>query len=80
MDSLLKQEEEYWQQRSRAIWFKERDKNTEFFHRKTFQRKASNSITKIQDDEGNVCFKPDQIEDILIKFYEDLFQTFAPQN
>ncbi|XP_074306668.1 uncharacterized protein LOC141641926 [Silene latifolia] len=49
---LIRQEEVFWRQRSRALWLRDGDKNTSFFHRKATQRKERNFISKIVDDQG----------------------------
>ncbi|KAK7273868.1 hypothetical protein RIF29_14932 [Crotalaria pallida] len=45
---LLHEEETMWRQRSRALWLKNGDKNTSFFHKKANQRRETNAIKKIQ--------------------------------
>ncbi|XP_074313486.1 uncharacterized protein LOC141648659 [Silene latifolia] len=47
---LYRQEEQFWRQRSHALWLKDGDKNTSFFHKQAGQRKAKNYISKLVDD------------------------------
>ena len=39
LNSLWKQEEIFWQQRSHVKWLQEGDHNTNFFHNTTIQRR-----------------------------------------
>jgi len=49
---LLKHEEVSWRLKSRAIWLKEGDKNTKFFHNYANARRERNSIWKISDGQS----------------------------
>ncbi|KAJ1432733.1 Endonuclease/exonuclease/phosphatase [Sesbania bispinosa] len=51
-DEVLRLHELYWQQRSRALWLQEGDKNTKFFHNKASMRQKHNTITKLKNDSG----------------------------
>ncbi|CAI8597499.1 unnamed protein product [Vicia faba] len=51
-NNLMKMEEAIWRQRSRALWLQDGDKNTIFFHGKVEQRKRTNHISKLKEDNG----------------------------
>ncbi|XP_042983163.1 uncharacterized protein LOC122312584 [Carya illinoinensis] len=48
----LERQEIMWRQRSRAVWLKEGDNNTRYFHMKASQRRHKNGIFRIQYDRG----------------------------
>lgn len=50
-------EEEYWKQRSRALWLSLGDKNSSYFHAITRVRKNVNKLSIIEDKEGHLCMK-----------------------
>ncbi|KAF5464768.1 hypothetical protein F2P56_014820, partial [Juglans regia] len=49
----LEREEVMWRQRSKALWLKEGDKNSRYFHMKASQRRRKNKIVRLQDEQGN---------------------------
>lgn len=46
-EELIKREEIAWRQRSRALWLKEWDRNTKFFHKVANAHKRYNSIDQL---------------------------------
>ncbi|XP_074304372.1 uncharacterized protein LOC141639082 [Silene latifolia] len=75
---LLKQEEVFWKQRSRAIWLREGDRNTKFFHQKAGQRKKKNFIGKIYDEEGIRREGDEAVEKVAVEYFSKLFTTDNP--
>ncbi|KAL0001322.1 hypothetical protein SO802_015103 [Lithocarpus litseifolius] len=53
--SLMDKEERMWRQRSRALYLKEGDRNTRFFHYRATQRKHRNSISGIKNRDEDWC-------------------------
>ena len=75
MSKLIAHEEEWWGQRSRAIWLAEGDKNMKFFHHKASQRRDRNWIERLQDDNGFWYHEDEDIARVLSESYQDLFSA-----
>lgn len=78
LDELLKQEEIFWFQRSRALWLKDGDRNTSFFHQKASSRKRRNTVEKIKDHNGNWKEGDVEVGKILRAYFLDLFTSVNP--
>lgn len=66
-------EENYWKQRSRQIWLHLGDKNTGFFHASTKKRKAINKFAMIENEEGVIVFKEEEIAATIERYFCNLF-------
>lgn len=75
IDRLWKQEESYWNQRSRIKWLQCGDRNTKFFHATTIQRMARNRSERIKDNNGNWLEGQNQIMTGVFDFYSDLYSV-----
>jgi exonuclease III len=75
IDFLLEQEDIRWKQRAKQNWYRQGDRNTPYFHSWASHRRKVNQIQKIQDDEGRIWNKPEEISKSFIDYYQDLFTT-----
>jgi hypothetical protein len=73
MEELLLKEETMWRQQSRALWLKEGDNNTKYFHRKASWRAKKNRILSIEDNNGQMVTDDNQIGKITNGFFTSLF-------
>ncbi|KAH6797549.1 hypothetical protein C2S52_022103 [Perilla frutescens var. hirtella] len=80
LDKILKIEESMWHQRSRALWIKDGDKNSNFFHQKASQRKKRNTIRQIKNENGQWCSNRKGVERILKDYFIKLFLTDVERN
>ncbi|XP_074306633.1 uncharacterized protein LOC141641889 [Silene latifolia] len=78
LNDLLKQEEIFWRRRSRALWLKEGDRNTKYFHMKAGQRKKKNRICRVTDEEGQVITGERGIQAAAVKHFGSLFMSSRP--
>ncbi|XP_074266422.1 uncharacterized protein LOC141589691 [Silene latifolia] len=77
--TLRKQEEQFWRQRSRALWLKDGDKNTKFFHTRAGERKRKNFIAKLVDD-GGVSREGDEgVAGVANAYFQQLFTSSNPR-
>lgn len=80
-EEIARIEEMAWRQRSRAIWLKEGDKNTRFFHKTANTHRRSNTIDKLKV-EGVMIEDPEEIKREIVSFYENLYiehEEWRPQ-
>lgn len=78
LDELLKQQEIWWSQRSRANWLTHGDRNTRFFQQKATQRRKRNMIEKIKDDKGREFVDDPNIARVLVAYFSELFTSSSP--
>ncbi|XP_074299234.1 uncharacterized protein LOC141630292 [Silene latifolia] len=80
ISDLRRQEEQYWRQRSRALWLRDGDKNTKFFHMRAGERKRKNFIAKLIDDEGVIRMGDEKVGVVANNYFIELFSTAHPTN
>ncbi|XP_075112012.1 uncharacterized protein LOC142182049 [Nicotiana tabacum] len=73
IEEQLKNEESVWRQKSRALWLKEGDRNTKFFHRTANAHKRNNNIDQLMI-RHEVVEDPDRIEIEITEFYKELYK------
>ncbi|XP_074293596.1 uncharacterized protein LOC141620688 [Silene latifolia] len=78
--TLRRQEEQYWRQRSRALWLKDGDRNTNFFHMRAGERKRKNYISKLIDDGGVEKAGNDAVAGVAIEYFRHIFTLSNPAN
>ncbi|XP_075669862.1 uncharacterized protein LOC142639588 [Castanea sativa] len=78
INDLLDSEEIMWSQRSKALWLKEGDRNTKFFHHRASERRRKNTINGIWDANGIWCETEESIAAAALSYFENLFTTSRP--
>ncbi|GAU26876.1 hypothetical protein TSUD_02790 [Trifolium subterraneum] len=71
---VLKQEEDYWRQRSKTHWLRDGDSNTKFFHAVASARKKKNHITQLSNNDGVMIQEHQGKCNIAKNYFEQLFQ------
>ncbi|XP_033145007.1 uncharacterized protein LOC117133065 [Brassica rapa] len=78
LHDAYKDEEDYWHQKSRNMWYSSRDLNTKFYHTLTKQRRVRNRIVGLHDADGNWITEDNGVEKVAIDYFEDVFSTTSP--
>jgi len=65
LQEAYKDEEEYWHQKSRNMWYSSEDLNTKFYHALTKQRRVRNRIVGLHDSVGNWITENNMVEKVV---------------
>jgi endonuclease/exonuclease/phosphatase family metal-dependent hydrolase len=79
IEKLLEQEDLRWKQRAKQNWYKNGDRNTQYFHAWANQRRRLNRIQKVRDTNGREWKHPSEVPQVFIHYYHDLFQSGGAQ-
>jgi len=52
LDKMLIKDDDFWKQRAKTFWFRDRDLNTKFFHAAATTRRKLNRIEHLEDVNG----------------------------
>jgi len=72
---LLKEKEETWRLKSRAIWLESGDENTKFFQAYAKGRKCVNTIWKLENQEGSMETSFEGMAKIGVSHFQNLFKA-----
>lgn len=68
-------EEAYWKQRPHINWLKGGDADSRFFHLSTTQRRRKNRVLRLEDDNGVIVERENEIRNLFEIYYEELFTS-----
>lgn len=74
IDGLIKNEKVAWRQKSRALWLKEGDRNTKFFHKVANAHKRLYNIDQLMV-QGELTKEPTRIDGVIINFDQKLYSS-----
>jgi ribonuclease HI len=78
IEELLKVEDIKWKQRAKQSWYKSGDQNTKYFHSWANQRRQTNRILQICDEQGTVWKKRADISRVFVDYFARLYTSQGP--
>ena len=69
-----RQEEVYWNQKSRIKWLQEGECNTSFFHKETIQHRQGNKMDRLKKEDGSIVESQEDLETTLNSYFAKLLQ------
>ena len=80
LQDAYKDEEEYWHQKSRNMWYSSGDLNTKFYHALTKQRRVRKRIVGLHDEDETWITGDKGVEKVAIDYFDKLFTTTSPSD
>jgi hypothetical protein len=71
---ILREEEDRWRLKSRALWLTSGDSNTRYFHRFASHRRNKKLIWDIEEDDGSILHKTEDIKHAAHNHYKSVYQ------
>ncbi|KAA3471353.1 reverse transcriptase [Gossypium australe] len=71
----IDKDEMYWEQRARANWLRLGDRNSAFFHKYASARRRTNTISRLESEEGQEVTDNLQINEVASHYFQNLFST-----
>ena len=72
LENTLLCEEIQWHQKSIALWLKEGDRNTRFFHKVANSHCRYNHVEALRIN-GSLSYNPVEIKEHIVQFYQNLY-------
>ena len=69
------EEEIYWKQKSRIMWLRSGDRNTRYFHAVTKARRARNTISSIEDEQGVIRKGHKEVSEVATTNFQNLYSS-----
>jgi hypothetical protein len=75
IDDILEREDVKWKQRAKHNWYRQGDRNTQFFHAWANHKRKVNNIRSITDDQGRTWRHNKKVCRVFIDYYKDIFSS-----
>ncbi|XP_019251154.1 PREDICTED: uncharacterized protein LOC109230077 [Nicotiana attenuata] len=80
LDSVLKNEEDFWKLKVRINWLSDGNANIRFFHTSTLNRRRRNGILYLKGESRHWHYEPQEIKDSITNFFQKLYSTYITQS
>jgi hypothetical protein len=74
LERMLLYEDMSWRQKSKALWLREGDKNTKFFHQMANSSRRNNIVDSLMVN-GSLSSDPIEIRELIVQFYTIVLRT-----